>query len=120
MSSPGAASDISSREAHDLLRRLIAESINVQAVFWGRGSVLSSMRGVVSLQTPGLVQIMEGKKADGASLSFGLKEVIKFKYGDDRAFPPWDVPGLPRKVSALIFVYPDGAQVALFELANAC
>ena len=111
MPSPGTAADISAQDANDLLQKLITESANVQAVFWGRGDVSSR-------PVDGVVQITEGKGLDSASLSFGLRDVIKFKYADNRAFPSADVPGVPRRLSALIFVYPDDTQVALFELAD--
>jgi hypothetical protein len=66
----------------------------------------------------GTVQITKGTRVDSPSLSFGLKDVVKFKYADNRAFPSRDVPGVPSRLSALIFVYPDDTQVALFELAQ--
>jgi hypothetical protein len=118
MPSPGTAADISAQDANDLLQKLITESANVQAVFWGRGDVSVTVRGFASRPVDGVVQITEGKGLDSASLSFGLRDVIKFKYADNRAFPSADVPGVPRRLSALIFVYPDDTQVALFELAD--
>ena len=119
MTSPGTASDISPQDANDLLQKFITESLIVQAVFAGRGSVSATVRGFVSRPADGIVQITEGKRVDSASLSFGLKDVVKFKYGDSRAFPVRIVPGVPRRISALVFVYPDDTQVALFELADA-
>ncbi len=118
MPSSGTAADVSAQDANDLLQKLIAESADVQAVFWGRGSVSVTVRGLVTRPADGIVQITEGTRVDNASLSFGLGDVVKFKYADNRAFPSADVPGVPRRLSALIFVYPDDTQVALFELGD--
>jgi hypothetical protein len=59
MSSLGTASDISAQDANDLLQKLIAESINVQAMFAGRGSVSAAVRGFVTRPADGIVQITE-------------------------------------------------------------
>lgn len=115
MSSQGTGADISRQEANDLLHRLITESIKVQAAFSGRGSVMAVVRGFVTRQHDGIVQVTEGRQPDDPALSFGTADVSAFKYGDNRAFPPRPLPG-PRLISALCFVYPDGAQAALFEL----
>lgn len=118
MPSSGTGSDISGQEANDLLHRLITESIKVQSVFNGRGGVAATVPGFVSCPTTDVVLVTEGGNVAAPSLSFGLKDVVKFKYGDDRAFPSRDIPGAPRRVSALIFVYPDDTQVGLFEIAD--
>ena len=112
MPSSGTASNISRQDANDLLQRLITESLKVQAMFWGRGSVTAALQGFVSRPTDGLVMVREGETPTAPSLCFGLAEVETFKYGDSRAFP-----AVPRFASALCFAYPDGAQVALFEIA---
>ena len=118
MSSQGTGTDISAQDANDLLQKLITESTKVQAMFVGRGSVTAAIQGFVSWQPGDIVQITERLSITSPSLAFGLKDVAAFKYGDNRAFPGASpLPGTPRLSSALCFVYPDGSQVALFEIA---
>jgi hypothetical protein len=118
-SSGGTASDISRREANDLLHKLITESIKLQAVFWGRGGVLVTLIGTATTPQPDTVLISERRSPTDASLLFGLKDVSAFKYGDNRAFPGVSgIPGTPRLASALCLVYPDNTQVVLFEIAK--
>ena len=118
MSSHGTGSDISRQEANDLLHKLITESTKVQGMFVGRGGVRTAVRGTVSCPQDGVVLISERRSPTDASLCFGLKDVSGFKYGDNRAFPgSSSVPDTPHLSSALCFVYPDGAQVVLFEIA---
>ena len=113
----GTGSDITRQDANDLLQRLITEAIKVQAVFIGR-SVAAKTIGVASRPENDVIGVTEGKVATDSSLSFGLTEVVGFKYGDSRSFPGLTPkPGAPRFASALCFVYPDGAQVILFEIA---
>jgi hypothetical protein len=117
MSLQGTGTNISRQEASDLLQKLIAESIQVQAMFVGRGGVTTAVRGTVSCPQDGLVLVSERRSPTDASLCFGLKDVSVFKYGDNRAFPGSSgITGTPRLSSALCFVYPDGAQVVLFEI----
>src|ERR1700722_7802877 len=116
MSSQGTGSDISRQDATDLLHKLITESTKVQAMFVGRGGVTASVRGTVSCPRDGAVMVSERRGPTDAALCFGLKDVSTFKYGDNRAFPGSSaVPGTPHLSSAICFVYPDGAQVVLFE-----
>jgi hypothetical protein len=119
MSSPGTGSDISRQDAIDLLHKLITESTKVQAMFIGRGGVIASLQGTVALRQDGMVWISNRKSPTAPSLIFGLADVSIFKYGDNRAFPGSSptVPSAPHLSSALCFVCPDGAQVALFEIA---
>ena len=114
MSSQGAGANISAEDAIDLLQRLITESIKIQAMFVGRGSVTAALRGFVSWQSDGVVQITERLDVNSASLCFGIRDVVAFTYGDDRAFGGTVIG--PRLTSGLCFLYPDGAQVALFEM----
>ena len=119
MSSPGTGSDISRKDAVDLLRKLITESIKVQAMFVGRGGVTAAVQGTVSSPQNGLILVSERRSPADASLCFGLADVKTFKYGDNRAFPSsTGIPGTPRLSNALCFVYPDGAHIALFEIAE--
>jgi hypothetical protein len=114
----GTGSDITRQDANDLLQRLITEAIKVEAIFIGRGSVAAKTIGVVSRPENDVIGVTEGKVATDSSLSFGLTEVVGFKYGDSRSFPGLTPkPGAPRFASALCCVYPDGAQVILFEIA---
>ena len=118
MPARGTASDINRNEADDLLQRLISESIKVLAVFMGRGSVTTAITGFVSRLPNDMVGVTEGKTVSDSSLTFSLTDVSGFKYGDRRAFPHLtSPPGAPRLISVLCFVYPDGAQVVLFEIA---
>lgn len=119
MPSSGTGSDISRQDAMDLLHKLITESIKVQAMFVGRGGVSTSVQGTVSMPQDGIVLVSERRSPTDATLLFGLKDVSSFKYGDNRAFPPLSgIAGTPRLSAAVCFVYPDGAQVALFEIAS--
>ena len=118
MASSGTGSDISRQDAIDLLHKLITESIKVQAIFRGRGGVTSTIQGTLSSPQSGLVLVSERRSPDDATLCFGLEDVKLFKYGDNRAFPAsTGIAGTPALSSALCFVYPDGAQVVLFEIA---
>ena len=118
MSSSGTGSDISRQDAADMLHKFITESTKVQAMLVGRGGVGSSVQGTVSSPQAGVVRVSERKSPADATLFFGLKDVSAFKYGDNRAFPSSaGIPGTPRLTNALCFVYPDGVQVVLFEIA---
>jgi hypothetical protein len=120
MPSSGTGADISRAEAEDLLHKLITESIKVQAVFHGRGGVGAALCGLVKARSTDEIVVTEGGETTAPSLFFGLKDVASFKYGDDRVFPGAkpSLPGAPRLSSALVFVYPDGTQIALFEIAQ--
>ena len=83
----GTGSDITRQDANDLLQRLITEAIKVEAIFIGRGSVAAKTIGVVSRPENDVIGVTEGKVATDSSLSFGLTEVVGFKYGDSRSFP---------------------------------
>jgi len=117
MISPGTGSDISRQVADDLLSKLINESTKVQAMLVGRGGVAASLKGTVTSPQPGTVLVSERKSATDASLSFGLDDVSIFKYADSRAFPASSgIPSTPNLISVLLFAYPDGVQIGLFEI----
>jgi len=118
MSLQVAPSYISPQDASDLLHKLITEATDVEAVLWGRSGIMATVRGFVSRRPNGTVHVATAE-ITGPSLSFGLKDVAEFKYGDRRAFPPRDFPELPCRLSALIFVYPDNTRIFLFELGTA-
>ena len=119
MSSQGTGSEISKQDAADLLHKLITESAKVQAVFRGRGSVGAGVIGPVSRGLGNLVIVKRGAAVDDPFLSFDPWDATVFKYGDSRTFPDPSrlVSGAPKFISVLCFVYPDGAQVLLFEIA---
>jgi hypothetical protein len=110
-------SEITRHEADDLLHRLISESIKVPAVFMGRVSITAAITGFVSSLPSDMVGVTEGKTVGDSSLSFSLTDVSSFQYRNRQAFPRLtSPPGAPGLISALIFVYPDGSQVVLFEV----
>jgi len=117
MASSGTASPISRDDAVSLLQKFITESTRVQVMFVGRGGVNLALQGTVSFPQEGTVLVSMRREPTDASLVFGLKDVSKFLYGDNRAFPGSSgIPGTPHLSSALCFVYPDGAQIAIFEI----
>ena len=118
MPSTGSGADISEREAADLLHKLITEAIRVQGLFLGRGSVATGLVGHVFLGPDGLVWVREGEQHTEPFLRFDPAAAVRFKYGDTRAFPNIPIPGDLRLASALIFIYEDGTQMSLFEIAS--
>ena len=117
MSPSGSGADISERDAADLLHKLITESIRVQALFLGSASVAAGLVGRVFIGPDQLIWIREGESRSEPFLRFDPGSATGFKYGDTRAFPDIPIPGDLRLASALIFVYADGSQMALFEIA---
>ena len=119
MASSGTGSDISREDAVKLLHKLITESIKVQAIFRGRGGTGATVQGTVSSPEAGVILVSERRRPDDDTLFFGLTDVATFKYGDTRAFPAsTGTAGTPTLTSALCFIYPDGSQIVLFEIAN--
>ena len=118
MSSSGSGADISERDAADLLHKLITESIRVQALYLGPGSVAAGLVGRVFIGPDRLIWVRPGENRSEPFLRFNPAVATGFKYGDTRAFPDIPIPGDLRLASALIFIFPDGGQMALFELAT--
>jgi hypothetical protein len=118
MSSTGSGADISERDAADLLHKLITESIRVQALFLGPRSVATGLVGRVFIGPDQLIWVRPGENRSEPFLRFDPATATGFKYGDTRAFPDIPIPGDLRLSSALIFVFSDGSQMALFELAT--
>ena len=58
-----------------------------------------------------------GEQRSEPFLRFDPAAAVGFKDGDTRAFPNIPIPGDVRLASALIFLYPDQTQMALFEIA---
>lgn len=118
MSSPGTGADISERDAADLLHKLITESSVVQALFLGHGSVATGLVGRVFVGPDRLIWVRRGEDRTEPFLRFDPSAAVGFKYGDTRAFPDIPIPGDLRLASALIFLFSDGTQMALFEIAT--
>lgn len=117
MSPSGTGADITERDAADLLHKLITESITVQALYLGYGSVATGLVGRVFIGPDRLVWVRPGEDRAEPFLRFDPAAATGFKYGDSRAFPDIPIPGDLKLASALIFIYADGSQMALFELA---
>ena len=117
MASSGSGADISDRDAADLLHKLITELIPVQGLFLGHGSVAAGQVGRVFIGPDGLVWVRAGEQRTEPFLRFDPSVAVRFKYGDTRAFPNIPIPGDLRLTSALVFVFADGTEMALFELA---
>jgi hypothetical protein len=117
LSTAGSGADISERDAADLLHKLITESIRVQALFLGPGSVANGLVGRVFIGPDQLVWVRPGENRSEPFMRFNPAAATAFKYGDTRAFPNIPIPGDLRLASALVFLFPDGSQMALFEIA---
>lgn len=118
MPSFGTGADISERDAADLLHKLITEQSRVQALFLGHDSVASGLVGRVFIGPDHLVWVRHGEQRSEPFLRFDPAAAVGFKYGDTRAFPDIPIPGDLRLASALIFLYSDQTQMALFEIAE--
>lgn len=117
LTSSGSGADISERDAADLLHKLITESILVQGLFLGSSEVAAGQVGRVFMGPDGLVWVRAGEQRTEPFLRFDPAVAVRFKYGDTRAFPDIPIPGDLRLASALIFVFADGSEMALFEIA---
>jgi hypothetical protein len=116
--SSGTGADISERDAADLLHKLITEQTEVQALFLGHDSVAAGLVGHVFIGPDQLIWVRHGEARSEPFLRFNPAAAVGFKYGDTRAFPNIPIPGDLRLASALIFIYPDQTQMALFEIAE--
>jgi hypothetical protein len=116
MTTSGSGADITERDAADLLHKLITESILVQGLFLGHDSVATGLVGRVFIGADGLVWLRRGEQRSEPFLRFDPAAATGFKYGDTRAFPDIPIPGDLRLASALIFIFADGTQMALFEI----
>jgi hypothetical protein len=114
----GTGADISERDAADLLHKLITESLRVQALFLGSGSVATGLVGRVFIGPDRLVWVRQGEERSEPFLRFDPAQATGFKYGDTRAFPNIPIPGDLQLESALVFLFPDGSQMALFEIGE--
>lgn len=118
MPSSGTGADISERDAADLLHKLITEQSEVQALFLGPGSVAAGLVGRVFIGPDRMVWVRHGEERSEPFLRFDPAAAVGFKYGDTRAFPNIPIPGDLRLASALIFLFDDQTQMALFEIAE--
>lgn len=117
MPTTGSGADISERDAADLLHKLITESIRVQALFLGESSIASGLVGKVFIGPDKLIWVRPGENRSEPFMRFDPAAATSFKYGDTRAFPDIPIPGDLRLASALIFIFSNGSQLALFEIA---
>lgn len=117
MATTGSGADISERDAADLLHKLITESTPVQGLFLGHDAVATGLVGRVFIGPDRLVWVRRGEQRSEPFLRFDPAAATGFKYGDTRAFPNIPIPGDLRLASALIFIFADGTQMALFEIA---
>jgi hypothetical protein len=120
--SSGTGSDVTLEEAKDLLHKLITESIKVQAVITSPSGVAATVPGLVKGSPDGDLFVLVEQRPGEPMISFNPSEALSRKYGDRRAFsgpsPELELHGAPRLTSALIFLFRDGVQVALFEIAE--
>lgn len=117
LSSSGSGADISERDAADLLHKLISEQSQVQALFLGCDSLAAGLVGRVFIGPDHMVWVRHGEERSEPFLRFDPAAAVGFKYGDTRAFPNIPIPGDLRLASALIFIFADDTQMALFEIA---
>jgi hypothetical protein len=114
----GTGADISERDAADLLHKLITESLRVQALFLGSSGMATGLVGRVFIGPDRLVWVRQGEERSEPFLRFDPAQATGFKYGDTRAFPNIPIPGDLRLESALVFLFADESQMALFEIAE--
>jgi hypothetical protein len=122
--SPGTGADLTPLEASDLLKKLITESTKVQATLSTTTGLVAAVTGFVMAAPDGAFGVLPDRSGT-APTSFALFKpslAIRFKYGDDRAIPSRaaaTIPGAPRFLSGLSFVFADNSQITLFEIAAA-
>jgi hypothetical protein len=118
MSSQGTGSPITQEEANDLLHKLITESTKVQAVFVSGSGVTATVPGLLKRRPEGDFVVFEREEPGTPMFIFNPSLATSLRYGDNRAFSSRPPTASLRFTSALIFVLPDGSQVALFEIAE--
>jgi hypothetical protein len=119
MSSQGTGADISREDASDLLHKLVTESIKVRAVFISGIGVMATVAGLLKVAPTGELAVEERRAVGTPLILFNPAMAMSHKYGDDRAFPVGrsSLPDVARHSSALCFIFRDGSQLVLFELA---
>ena len=123
MDSAGTGVEITQQEAHDLLHRLMTESIKVEAVLAVRSvpSLRAYVIGTLAV-LPDQAFVIAGSFGVGAPIiSFDPTSATRLKYGDARAFhaaTTQEIPGAPRQLSAICFLFPDDSQITLYEIAS--
>jgi len=122
MSSPGTGADITALEAHDLLNKWMTESTKVQAALSTPLGLVACVMGVLLPLPGGIVGVAASPLPPLTTfVGFNPALAVRRKYGDTRAFPAdktRDVPGAPKLLSALNFVFADDSQITLFEVAR--
>lgn len=118
MSSEGTGAEISPEDAISLLHKLITESIKVQAMFVSGAGVTAAVSGLVKVAGDS-VGIVERNERGSPTILFDPARATSRRYGDRRAFSAvLESSGGAVLESALVFVLPDGSQLALFEIAD--
>jgi len=116
MRSSGTGSDISAQDAKDLLSKLITESTKVQVMFRALHEVSAGLQGILGLAASDLIVVKPDLAPDAPFLSFKPNQAVAFKYAAGHAIPEPTLPDVPRFTGALMLIYPDGSQIALFEI----
>jgi hypothetical protein len=116
MPSSGTGSEIPRDDARDLLSKLMTEATKVQALFRGRGGVSAGLTGILGRATAELLVVKPDLAPDAPFLAFNPNDAQSFMYAAGRAIPEPTLPDAPRFRSALMVIYPDGSQIALFEI----
>src|SRR5271157_2562491 len=82
----GMGTDISVDEAADLLRRLHAETSQVQAIFTCPGGTSSTLRGVLRDSVDDRLWAVKSEwEMTGSVLTFDLSAAMVRRYGDERS-----------------------------------
>ena len=118
MSSRGTGADITPGKAIDILHKLITESRKVQVAFMSGPGVIASVAGIPKLLPDGSVCVADRNEVGAPIILFKPEAASSHTYGDSRAFLNATVLGGPSLSLALVFLFPDGSQIALFEIAR--
>jgi len=116
--------DLSQQEGMDLLNKLIMESKRVEVfmVSMSFGVVTCSLRGIPRILKDGRVWIADKDFVPGKPhFAFTLSVAVAAKYGDKRLAR--DFPFMAERFrehfsSVLMFAFPNGAFIGLFELID--
>lgn len=87
-------------------------------MFRASHEVSAGLQGVLGLAAQDLIVVKPDLTPDAPFLSFKPSRAVAFKYAADRTIPEPTLPGVPLFTGALMLIYPDGSQIALFEIAT--
>jgi hypothetical protein len=121
MDSAPSPSPMTPQEASDLLHKFITESINVHVMFFAPASdVRLFIRGFVEALPDGTFRLAQDKDPASPRVFFDPRRSSGARYGDGRAFAGTPPEGFFKKdfSSALIFLFPDGSVLVLFEVSD--